>query len=87
MKETDPQSICIQLFAVARQLVGADTINLELPSGSTIGQLRERLCELVPAIRPVMSHVRFAVNADYADDKTVIPAGADVACIPPVSGG
>jgi molybdopterin converting factor small subunit len=31
--------------------------------------------------------VMFAVNAEYADDQAVIPAGAQVACIPPVSGG
>jgi molybdopterin converting factor small subunit len=35
----------------------------------------------------VLPHVVFAVNAEYADDASVIPPGASVACIPPVSGG
>ena len=87
MTKTETRTIRIQLFAVARQLIGAETIEVDLPGGATVGQLREQLCEVAPAIRPVISHVRFAVNADYAGDKTVIPADADVACIPPVSGG
>jgi molybdopterin converting factor small subunit len=31
--------------------------------------------------------VRFAVNSEYAADAVVISAGAEVALIPPVSGG
>jgi molybdopterin converting factor small subunit len=35
----------------------------------------------------VLRHAMFAVNTDYAADDTVIPPRAEVACIPPVSGG
>jgi molybdopterin converting factor subunit 1 len=87
MTTTQTQTVRIQLFAVARQLAGAETIEIDLPSGATVRELREQLCEVAPQIRPVISQLRFAVNADYAADATIIPAGADVACIPPVSGG
>jgi molybdopterin converting factor small subunit len=29
----------------------------------------------------------FAINAEYAADLTPIPEAAEIACIPPVSGG
>jgi molybdopterin converting factor small subunit len=49
--------------------------------------LKQALRERFPALAPVMPHLMFAVNAEYANDATVIPANAEVACIPPVSGG
>jgi molybdopterin converting factor small subunit len=35
----------------------------------------------------VLGHMLFAINAEYATDATIVPAGAEIACIPPVSGG
>ena len=77
----------VQLFAVARQLAGRETVAVTLSSPATVGQLRQALREQFPALAPVLPHVMFAVNAEYADDQAVIPLGAAVACIPPVSGG
>jgi molybdopterin converting factor subunit 1 len=80
-------NVRIQLFAVARQLAGREAIDVSLSEGATIGQLRSALAESTPALAGVLPHVVFAVNSEYADDATVIPAGASIACIPPVSGG
>ena len=77
----------LKLFAVARQLAERDVIELELPEAATVGELRRRLVEVVPALAELAGHMLFAVDAQYADDATPIPAAADVACIPPVSGG
>jgi molybdopterin synthase catalytic subunit/molybdopterin synthase sulfur carrier subunit len=77
----------LKLFAVARQLGGCDTISIDLPAGATVAALRAALAEQTPALAPILPRVMFAVNADYAVDETVIAAGAEVACIPPVSGG
>ena len=80
-------NVRVQQFAVARQLAGQEAIELSLPERATVGQLRQALREAVPALDAVLSHVMFAVNAEYADDLAIIPPGAPVACIPPVSGG
>jgi sulfur-carrier protein len=80
-------NVRVQLFAVARQLAGRDAIDLSLPEGATVGELRRALAESMPALAAVLPHVMFAVNAEYADDASVIPPAASVACIPPVSGG
>ena len=80
-------NVQVQLFAVARQLAGRETVAVSLSEPATIGRLRQALREQFPALAAVLPHVMFAVNAEYADDEAIIPLGAAVACIPPVSGG
>jgi molybdopterin converting factor small subunit len=52
-----------------------------------IGDLRGRLAAEFPALAPLAPHLMFAIDADYVTDRTAIPPGADIAGIPPVSGG
>ena len=80
-------NVRIRLFAVAKQLVGASSIDISLSDGGTVGDLRRAMCEQYPQLNPLAPHILFAVGSNYADDSTTIPPDADVACIPPVSGG
>ena len=77
----------VRLFAVARQAAGCNSIELELPDGCTVAQLRDRLGREVPELSATLGQMMFAVDAEYAADSDAIRPGADVACIPPVSGG
>lgn len=77
----------LRLFAVARDVVGQERLEVELSDGATIRDLRQALTETAPALARLAPHLMFAINAQYAGDRTMIPAGAEVACIPPVSGG
>jgi molybdopterin converting factor subunit 1 len=77
----------LKMFALAAELVGGESIRVELPDGATVGQLRRRLAEAHPSLEKIAGHVMFAVDAQYATDEMKIPAGAQIACIPPVSGG
>ncbi|MCE9526981.1 MAG: MoaD/ThiS family protein [Planctomycetales bacterium] len=77
----------IKLFAIARQRLGRDEVEVTLPASATAGDLRRALAEQFPALADVLPHIRIAINSSYANDATVIPAGAEVALIPPVSGG
>jgi molybdopterin converting factor subunit 1 len=79
--------VTVKLFAAARDLAGADQLELNLPAESTVGQLRERLVLQCASLGPLLGHAMFAVDAAYAADDAPIPPGAEVACIPPVSGG
>ncbi len=79
--------IRVRLFAVARQTAGSDSVEIDLPDGATIGQLRLALARQVPALTTAVEHATFAMNTQYAADETTIHPDAEVACIPPVSGG
>ena len=77
----------VKVFALVRQLAGQETLAVDLPPGATVADLRRVIAEQHPALADLVAHALFAVNADYASDATPIPARADLACIPPVSGG
>ena len=79
--------IALKLFAIAKQLSGEDTIELELSEGATVADLQTELSKRVPDLQPMMQTLRIAVNSEYASEQTVIRATDEVACIPPVSGG
>lgn len=80
-------TVHVRLFAAAKQLAGAERVAVELSDGATIAGLREALNEQFPALRDLLCHALFAVGVEYAGEATPLTAGADVACIPPVSGG
>lgn len=81
------QSVRVKLFAVVKQVAGADAVELELPDAATVADLRRALLSKLPALDGLSNLLLFAVNGEYAGDQTKLPPAAEVACIPPVSGG
>ncbi len=79
--------IQVRLFAVVRQWAGSDGVELDLPDRATVAELRRAMLKSLPQLSQFGPQLRFSVNAQYADDATSIPAEAEVACIPPPSGG
>jgi len=68
-------------------MTDAEAVELELPAGATVSDVRRGLIEKYPQLSVLVPHAAFAVNSEYADDRSELPAGAEIACIPPVSGG
>ena len=79
--------LSVKLFAVAKERAGRSAIEIELPDGATVRQLRGAIVEQFPPLADVMRHARLAVDNDYAGDAAVISSAAEIALIPPVSGG
>lgn len=86
-RDSKRRSIRVALFASAKARAGQDAIDVNVGEGATVQELRSAIREQVPELTPVVSSLFVAVNAQYADDNTVIPTDAEVACFPPVSGG
>ncbi len=80
-------TVVVRLFARARDLAGADSLPVEVPDGATAGQLRRRLTAACPALNNLVGRCALAVNDEFADDGLTLPPGAEVALLPPVSGG
>jgi len=76
----------VLLFARYADLAGAPSIEVELPEGATLGDLWERIREMVPALRSE-SRPLLACDRAYARPETIVPAGGEIAAFPPVSGG
>jgi molybdopterin converting factor subunit 1 len=77
----------VRLFARAKDLAGADSIDVQLPVGATVGDLRRRIGQAYPALAGLLERSALAVNDEFADDALTLPVNAEVALLPPVSGG
>jgi molybdopterin converting factor subunit 1 len=77
----------VKLFAVARERVGRSTIEVELPAGASVRQLRGAIAEQYPPLADLLALARLAIDNDYATDATPISPQSELALIPPVSGG
>lgn len=84
------QQVKVLFFASSREMAGMKETSLQLPGEiSTTSQLRTRIVEQLPGLKPVAATVTLAVNQEYVDpDKdTPLKDGDEVAFIPPISGG
>jgi molybdopterin converting factor subunit 1 len=77
----------VRLFAAARETAGGESIEIDLPAGATVASLREALMERLPRARELLARSMFAIDCDYAADDKRLQPSAEIACIPPVSGG
>ena len=80
-------NVTVKLFAAARELAGRGEIELDLPSGATVGALRQALCAASPQLTPLAERSLIAVNEEYRVDSAPVSEGDVAALIPPVSGG
>ena len=75
-------------FATALDAVGSAETEHELPDGSTIADLVERLTASYPGLAALWSRLAVAVDGEVAADRAApLHDGAEVALLPPVSGG
>jgi molybdopterin converting factor subunit 1 len=77
----------IKLFAAMSELAGSDTAEVELPDGSTVGDLRREVGKQLPLARTLLNSSGVAVNHDLAENDRVLQPNDEIAVIPPVSGG
>ena len=79
--------IKVLLFARLRDLAGVESVELEVAPGSTVGQLWHQLQTSHPSLATFSPPPLAAVNQEYAGPETSLFPAAEVAFLPPVSGG
>ena len=79
-------SITVLLFASYADMLGAQTLAVDLPAGSTVADLVAQIRRRPGADRLPASPL-VAVNQRYASPSSLIELGDEVALIPPVAGG
>jgi len=87
MPTFEPMRIRVLLFALYRDLAGAEQLELELPTGATVQDLLSAVRQL-PGLAALPARPALAINHEYAFDyETVLSAADEVALLPPVAGG
>lgn len=77
----------VQGFASAGDALGRERRVVTLPAGSTVADLKARLTRDFPDLEPLWPRLAVAVGGDLAGPGDPVPDGAEVALLPPVSGG
>jgi len=91
MNEESLLHVSVLLFAVLRDALGRDEIEVSIPVGvgSTpdVAALLAACAAQYPKISSWLPHIRVAVNQEYSSSDTLLQQGDEIAFIPPVAGG
>jgi molybdopterin synthase catalytic subunit/molybdopterin converting factor small subunit len=74
-------------FASAGDALGASEMTLDMPEGSRVADLRARLDREHPGLVPLWPRLAVAVDGRVVSPEEPLQEGAEVALLPPVSGG
>ncbi len=78
--------ITVLYFASFRELMGVGDEDLQIPTGSTVGAVLERIREVHSELTET-EKMLVAVNGSFAEAGLLLNDGDVVAFFPPVSGG
>lgn len=77
----------VRFFAVLREVVGSEEVELEVEPGTTAGALLDSLAAEYTKLGRYLDVIQVAVNQDFAERDTKITDEDELALLPPVSGG
>ena len=79
--------LTIHLFATLKDAAPDGRLEIEVPDGAAVAAVWDAAIARAPQLAKWRRHARVAVNQEYANDDTIVPDDAEIALIPPVSGG
>ncbi|MBM5604585.1 molybdopterin converting factor subunit 1 [Listeria seeligeri] len=78
----------VKFFAFLAEKTNKSEVKLNLQQCRTVGEVRELISSEFPEIAVYLSSCMIAVNMEFQQDQDVLPEKlAEIAVIPPVSGG
>jgi sulfur-carrier protein len=80
-------SIQLKLFAAYQEAAGKPELQLDLPDGTTVGQVLDQLLFQHPQLARWRDVTRYGVNLQFVEAGQVLQNGDEVVLVPPVSGG
>ena len=79
--------LTLLLFATLKEAAPDGQLVIEVPDAARVADVWDAAIARAPQLAKWRRHARVAVNQSYATDDDIVPAGAEIAIIPPVSGG
>lgn len=77
----------VRCFAALRERTGRPEVEIDLPEAATAADLKAAFEARFPALAGWLGSVRVAADREFIADGDPLPPGAELALIPPVSGG
>ena len=79
--------IKVLFFGMIRDVVGLREDSIDLPAGTSLGQVFERYAARFPRLKEMSSSTVLALNQQFSAPAAPLADGDEVAFLPPVSGG
>ena len=80
-------TVIVKLFAAYQDAYGKPELTLDLPKGTVVSELCDRIIADHPELAQWRELTRFGINFQFAPPDTLLQDGDEVVLIPPVSGG
>lgn len=80
-------TVRVLFFGHYRDIVPSGERTLALPDGATIATVAAHLAMDEPRLADLLTRTRVAVGAEFATPDTLLHDGAELAFLPPMSGG
>ncbi|MGB8700942.1 MAG: MoaD/ThiS family protein [Thermosynechococcaceae cyanobacterium] len=80
-------AITVKLFSAYQEAYGQSEVRLEVPDGTTVKQVGDRIRDPFPALQALTEVTRYGINLTFVEPETPLQDGDEVVLIPPVSGG
>ena len=77
----------VQFYAQLRDLAGEHEMDVDLPPGSTVRDLLEKIYTLKPPLRRHDKTILVGAGVEFVDRDYDLKAGEEIAIMPPVQGG
>ena len=77
----------VLFFGILRELAGQSSESLNLPEHASLGDLLRHYESRIPSMQNWSSSLAMSINQEYANIKSELHAGDEIALLPPVSGG
>ena len=79
--------ITVLYFAQAQEHCGCPLETIEIQRDTNTSAVRNLLAQRHPSLAELLPHCRLAVDQSFVDGPLILTDGAELAVIPPVSGG
>ncbi|BAZ51457.1 thiamine S protein [Nostoc sp. NIES-4103] len=80
-------TVTVKLFAAYQEAYGVPELVLEVPHGTPVQAVCDRLIVEHPELTKWRELTRFGINLIFVEPDTLLQDGDEVVLIPPVSGG
>jgi molybdopterin synthase sulfur carrier subunit len=77
----------VRFFAQLRDLIGSDTLDVDLTNGATVSELLEQIYKRFPAVRYHDKSILVATGLEFVDRNYKLKSGDEISVMPPVQGG
>ena len=79
--------VTVCFYSYFKDLTGSASVSEEVPEGSTLGELLDRLKARFPRLGGMQKSMLMAVGVEYQNKSYQLKAGDEVSLFPPVQGG